>query len=282
MNGATPWRAERNLREDMCRIGRLIYERGLVAATDGNLSVRLDDERVLCTPSGLCKGSIEPSDLVVVDFDLNLLEGDRPASSEILMHLGAYQSRPDVRAVVHAHPPTAVAFSVAGRSDALAGAHLPEVVYTLGAIPTARYATPGTADVPASLEPYWDRCDAIILDRHGSITVGATLWEAYLKLDKVEHAAQVTFMAALLGTPRPLPAEEVEKLARQGAERGYPTRCSPCAEGEVCGTEAPEGAGLELSGDVEESIVEEVLRAVREMTAEKEEQKAGSTVVEDG
>ncbi|MEE9518902.1 MAG: class II aldolase/adducin family protein, partial [bacterium] len=138
-----------------------------------------------------------------------------------------------------------------------------EVVYTLGAIPTARYATPGTADVPASLEPYWAKCDAIILDRHGSITVGETLLEAYLKLDKVEHAAKVTFMAALLGTPRPLPAKEVEKLALQGAARGYPTECSACADGGVCDLEAPE-ADRGLSDAVEESIVEEVLRAVRE------------------
>jgi L-fuculose-phosphate aldolase len=281
MNGSTPWRAERTLREEMCSIGRLIYERGLVAATDGNLSVRLDDERVLCTPSGLCKGALEPSDLVVVDFELNLLEGDRPASSELLMHLGAYEARPDVRAVVHAHPPTAVAFSIAGRSDALAGAYLPEVVYTLGAIPTARYATPGTEDVPASLEPYLERCDAVILERHGSITVGTTLWEAYLKLDKVEHAAHVTFMAAMLGTPRPLPAQEVEKLAREGAARGYPTRCSPCSEEGVCETEAPR-AGAGLSEEAEEAIVEEVLRVVQEMTNDRQEAKADSTVMGDG
>ncbi len=260
---AAPWQTEKMLREDMCRIGRLIYERGFIAATDGNLSVRLDDEQILCTPSGLCKGFLEPSDLVVVDFDLKVLKGAGQASTEILMHLGAYRARPEVRAVVHAHPPTAVAFSIGGRSEALSGAFLPEVVYTLGAIPTARYATPGTADVPASLEPYWAKCDAIILDRHGSITVGETLLEAYLKLDKVEHAAKVTFMAALLGTPRPLPAKEVEKLALQGAARGYPTECSACADGGVCDREVAE-ADRGLSDAVEESIVEEVLRAVRE------------------
>ena len=256
--GGPPWREEKELREEMCRIGRLIYERGLIAATDGNLSVRLDEERVLCTPTGLCKGVLEPSDLVVVDFELKLLKGNRPPSSETLMHFGAYRARPDVRAVVHAHPPTALAFSVAGRSDALSGAFLPEVVYTLGSIPTARYATPGTPDVPASLEPYWADCDAIVLDRHGSITVGTTLWDAYLKLDKVEHAARVTFMAALLGSPRPLPAREIEKLARQGAARGYRTRCSACVGCGGCGA-----AGL--SEAQQEAIVEEVLSALREV-----------------
>lgn len=264
MHNASPWQAEKNLREEMCRVGRLIYERGLIAATDGNLSVLLDEGRVLCTPSGLCKGVLEPSDLVVVDFELNLIKGAGSPSSEIMMHIGAYRSRPDVRAVVHAHPPTALAFSIAGRSDALSGPFLPEVVYTLGSIPTARYATPGTAEVPASLEPYWSECDAVILDRHGSITVGASLWEAYLKLDKVEHAARVTFMAALLGTPRPLPTKEVEKLARQGAARGYRTRCSACSGCGGCeGREADSFEGLTQAE--EQTIVEEVLRAVQDV-----------------
>lgn len=265
IRGPSPWKAEKYLREEMCRVGRLVYERGLISATDGNLSALLDDESILCTPTGLCKGTLEPSDLVVVDFDLNLLKGQKPPSSEIMMHVGAYRSRPDVRAVVHAHPPTALAFSIAGRSDALAGAFLPEVVYTLGAIPTARYATPGTAEVPASLEPYWSECDAVILDRHGSITVGETLWDSFLKLDKVEHAAKVTFMAALLGTPRPLPVKEIEKLARQGAARGYRTRCSSCLECGSCPTNGPQGPGTGLSTKAEEAIVEEVLRAVREV-----------------
>jgi L-fuculose-phosphate aldolase len=265
VTGSDFWKEERELRQEMCRIGGLIYERGLISATDGNLSALLDEESILCTPSGLCKGMLEPSDLVVVDFDLNLIKGQRPPSSEIMMHVGAYRSRPDVRAVIHAHPPTALAFSIAGRSEALSGAFLPEVVYTLGAIPTARYATPGTPDVPASLEPYWSECDAIILDRHGSITVGETLWEAYLKLDKVEHAARVTFMAALLGEPRPLPAKEVERLASQGAARGYRTRCSACTGCGSCSTEQADGPSLGLSVPREEAIVEEVLRAVREV-----------------
>lgn len=264
MPAATSWQAEKNLREEMCRIGRLVYERGLIAATDGNLSVLLEEDRVLCTPSGLCKGILEPSDLVEVDFDLNLLKGSRAPSSEVLMHIGAYRARPDVRAVVHAHPPTALAFSIAGRSDALSGPFLPEVVYTLGSIPTARYATPGTAEVPASLEPYWSECDAVILDRHGSITVGASLWDAYLKLDKVEHAARVTFMATLLGTPRPLPAKEVEKLARQGAARGYRTRCSACSG--CGGCEGQESEAVDgLTQAEEQAIVEEVLRAAQEV-----------------
>lgn len=262
MHASAPWEAERKLREEMCRVGRLIYERGLIAATDGNLSALIDEGEILCTPSGLCKGMLEPSDLVVVDFDLNLLKGNRPPSSEIMMHVGAYRSRHDIRAVVHAHPPTALAFSIAGRSEALSGSFLPEVIYTLGSIPTARYATPGTAEVPASLEPYWAECDAVILDRHGSITVGATLMDAYLRLDKVEHAARVTFMAALLGTPRPLPAKEVEKLARQGAARGYRTRCSACTGCGQCDVH-PAEASESLSQADEEAIVEEVLRAVQ-------------------
>jgi L-fuculose-phosphate aldolase len=268
---ASPWQRQKALRQEMCRIGRLIYERGFIAATDGNLSVRLDGERVLCTPAGACKGTLEPEELVVVDFSLKVLEGRGEASSEILMHLGAYRARPDIRAVIHAHPPTAVAFSIAGRSEALAGAFLPEVVYTLGAIPTARYATPGTADVPASLEPYWSDCDAIILERHGSITVGQSLWEAYLKLDKVEHAALVTFKASLLGHPRPLPPKEVEKLAREGAARGYRTRCSACVGCGAC----PKDEG-ELPPELEEVVVEEVLRAIAELAPRGKDAEAST------
>ncbi len=205
---------EHELRREMVRIGRLMWERGYVAATDGNLSARLGSNRLLVTPSGLSKGFLSADDLVVVRLDGEPLAGyrgrGRRPSSEIAMHLAVYEQRPEVGAVIHAHPPLAVAFSIAGVS--LARCVLPEVVVTLGAIPTTGYATPGTKEVPESIKQAIAGYDAIILAHHGSLTVGDTLWEAYLRLEKVEHTAQITLAAQQLGRVHTLPPEAVDKL----------------------------------------------------------------------
>ena len=205
---------EHELRREMVRIGRLMWERGYVAATDGNLSARLSSNRLLVTPSGSSKGFLSADDLVVIRPDGAPLGGyrgrERRPSSEIAMHLAVYERRPDVQAVVHAHPPLATAFSIAGVS--LARCVLPEVVVALGSIPTTEYATPGTEEVPASIREAIAGHDAVILAHHGSLTVGATLWEAYLRLEKVEHTAQITLAAQQLGRVRTLSPEAVEKL----------------------------------------------------------------------
>jgi L-fuculose-phosphate aldolase len=188
---------EHDLRQEMIRVGRLMWERGMVAATDGNLSARLGSDRLLVTASGKSKGFLSSDDLVVMRLDGQLVSSYRGrglrASSEILMHLEVYSQRPNVNAVVHAHPPLATAFSIAGVS--LARCVLPEVIVTLGAIPTAEYATPGTGEVPESIRQAICNYDALILAHHGSLTVGSSLWEAYLRLEKVEHAAQITWAA---------------------------------------------------------------------------------------
>ncbi len=205
---------EHELRREMVRIGRLMWERGYVAATDGNLSARLGRDRILVTPSGASKGFLSADDLVVIRPDGEPLGGyrgrGRRPSSEIAMHLAVYEQRPDVWAVIHAHPPLAVAFSIAGES--LARCVLPEVIVTLGAIPTTDYATPGTAEVPASIREAIAEYDALILAHHGTLTVGVTLWEAYLRLEKVEHTAQITLAARQLGRVNTLPPEAVDKL----------------------------------------------------------------------
>jgi len=224
---------EHELRREMVRIGRLMWERGYVAATDGNLSARLGPDRLLVTPSGVSKGFLSADDLVVIRPD-----GERVASyrgreqrpsSEILMHLEVYRQRPDVNAVVHAHPPLAVAFSIAGVS--LARCILPEVIVTLGSIPTTGYATPGTPEVPASIRQAIGDYDAIILSHHGSLTVGATLWEAYLHLEKVEHTAQITLAAQQLGQVATLPPQAVERLTqvrREVLQRQGRDVCAGC------------------------------------------------------
>jgi L-fuculose-phosphate aldolase len=197
-----------------------MWERGYVAAADGNLSARLGPDRLLTTPSGMSKGFLSAQDLVVIRLDGEPVpsyrgRGQKP-SSEILMHLEVYRQRLDVGAVVHAHPPAATAFSIAGVT--LARCILPEVVVTLGGIPTAEYATPGTAEVPESINQAIQEYDAIVLAHHGTLTVGQTLWDAYQRLEKVEQAAQITLIARQLGQVKTLPPEAVEKLMAQRRE----------------------------------------------------------------
>jgi L-fuculose-phosphate aldolase len=227
---------EHEQRQELVRVGRLLWERGYVAATDGNLSVRLGTDRLLVTASGVSKGFLSADDLVVIDINGEEVaayrgQGQRP-SSEILMHLEAYRQRPDVNAVVHAHPPLATAFSIAGVS--LARCVIPEVVVTLGGIPTTDYATPGTGEVPGSIREAIRDHDALILDHHGSLTVGQTLWEAYLRLEKVEHTAQITLAAQQLGQVRMLSPEAVQKLSEKRRELLQRQGRDLCADCSVC------------------------------------------------
>jgi L-fuculose-phosphate aldolase len=231
---------EPELRQEMIRVGRLLWERKYVAATDGNLSARLASDRLLVTASGVSKGFLSDEDLVVMRLDGELLasyrgRGQQP-SSEIAMHLEVYRQRPDVNAVVHAHPPLATAFSIAGLS--LARCVIPEVIVTLGGIPTADYATPGTPEVSESIRQAVRDYDAIILAHHGSLTVGSTLWEAYLRLEKVEHCAEITLAAQQLGRVNILSPQAVEKLVQKRREllqrqgRDLCQGCSVCSLGE--------------------------------------------------
>ena len=203
---------ESRARDDVITVCRKLAEKGLIAATDGNVSCRVGLERLLVTPSGKPKGALEPSDLLLLNGQGEVLAGrDRP-SSEMRMHLEVYRQRADVAAVVHAHPPMLTAFTLAGMPF-LAEA-LPEVWLTFGAVPTAPYSTPATAEVPAAIAPFLENHQAILLERHGSLTLGRTLDEAYLRLEKLEHAARVLFYARLLSQAplTPLPVEALEKL----------------------------------------------------------------------
>jgi L-fuculose-phosphate aldolase len=201
---------EKELREEIVRICRRVYEKGWVAANDGNVTVRLNQQELLCTPTAMSKSLVQPEDLIVCDLDGNKLGGYRQCTSEIGMHTAIYRLRPDVTAVVHAHPPVATGFAVAGR--ALDKALLPEVIVQLGAIPLARYGLPGTPALAEGMLPFIPTYDAILLENHGCTTLGADLWQAFFRMETVEHLARVTFVAEALGGANALPRVEVDKL----------------------------------------------------------------------
>jgi L-fuculose-phosphate aldolase len=201
---------ERKYREEIVRYGRMLHERGFVAAMDGNLSVRLKNDRILVTPTCLSKGAMRPADMVIVDLQGNRVSGHRHVTSEVGMHLLVYRLRPDVDAIVHAHPPTATGFAAAGIP--LTEPLVCEVVMGLGCIPLARYGTPGTSELAQTLEPYVPDYDAILMSNHGVVAYGDTLEHAYMKMETVEHFAQIALVTHLLGQQKPLKQVEIDKL----------------------------------------------------------------------
>jgi L-fuculose-phosphate aldolase len=201
---------ERKHREEIVHYGRMLHQRGFVAAMDGNLSVRLADDRILVTPTCVSKGAMRPADMVIVDPEGRRVLGRRNVTSEIGMHLLIYRMRHDIQAIVHAHPPTATGFAAAGM--ALTEPLVCEVVMGLGGIPLARYGTPGTSELAQTLEPYVPGYDAILMSNHGVVTYGDTLEHAYMKMETVEHFAQIALVTHLLGRQQPLKEVEIEKL----------------------------------------------------------------------
>lgn len=188
-----------------------MHEAGLVAGTDGNISARLGPDRILITPSGSCLGRLEPDQLASMNLRGERLPGSTPPSSERWMHLCAYERRPEIQAAIHGHPPTAIALTLAGVS--INPCALPEIIIAFGRVPTTAYATPATREGAVVVAEWVDRFDALILDRHGSFTIGKSLFDALYKLEKLEHGAHVLYMAHQLGGVRGLPPEEVAKLA---------------------------------------------------------------------
>ena len=214
-------RSERELRRQLARFSKWMYRLGFAPGTSGNLSARLDSERILATPTGCSKYLLRASDMVIVDLNGKLLSGTRNVTSEIGMHMAVYQSRQDVQAVVHAHPPIATAFASCGM--ALDMPLCAELIMTLGKIPLAAYATTGTNEVGASLEPYLRDHDAILMANHGLVTYGKDLLDAFMKLETTEHFAQVCLAAHELGCPRPLEEDAIRKL--QQARMRYHSNC---------------------------------------------------------
>jgi L-fuculose-phosphate aldolase len=249
---------ESSLRADIVEVGRRMYARAYTASNDGNISVRLGADRLLMTPKSVCKGFMAPDMMCVTDLDGRKLQGDRDPSSEMLMHLEVYRQRPDVGAVVHAHPPIATGFAVAGIP--LNKAVLAEVLTTLGSIPIAEYATPSTAELPAAVARYIKIHDGMLLANHGALTVGTDVFAAYYKMETIEHFAKISLVARLLGGENLISREEVVRLQALRGSYGIaapaPICPDPSAVGDMLGAggdpvvcqivDAPAGEGKRL------------------------------------
>jgi L-fuculose-phosphate aldolase len=203
-------KAEEQARADIVEVGRRLWERGYVASNDGNISVRLDDQRLMTTPKSVSKGFMSPDMMVITDLDGKKLAGERDPSSELKMHLEVYRNRPDARAVVHAHPPTATGFAVAG--IALDRAVLAEVITTLGSIPIAEYATPSTEELPNVVRKYIKAHDGLLLANHGALAIAGDLFSAYYRMETIEHFAKISLVARTLGRENLLSRGEVDRL----------------------------------------------------------------------
>lgn len=206
---------EQVLRKQMVEVGRRMYLKNLVVASEGNISVRLSQQRALMTPTGAWKGFLNPADMVVVELDgkggaARPRPGDARPSMEFPMHRGIYRARADVWAVVHAHPPLATAFAVAGIP--LDQPILAEAVLVLGPVPVVPYATPATEALPGALAPYLEHHSAFLLANHGAVAVGRNLWEAYARMEILEHLATIQLAARLLGKVQEIPPAQVRKL----------------------------------------------------------------------
>jgi len=242
-------RVEEQIRADIVEAGRRLYARAYVASNDGNISARLDDKRLITTPKSVSKGFMTPDMMVIVDYDGKKLAGDREASSELPMHLEIYRNRPDVNAVVHAHPPTATGFAVAGIP--LTRAVLAEVVTTLGSIPIAEYGTPSTAELPEAVRKYIKAHDGMLLANHGAVTCCRTVMTAYYKMETIEHFAKISLVARLLGREHLFSRDEVERLQGLRGMYGIAAPAPLCADPSETGIadqvlcqvlEAPESA----------------------------------------
>ena len=197
-------------RIEIVKLGRLLHTKGFVAAMDGNISARVNGGMILATPTCMSKGMMEPEDLVLVDLDGRKIEGRREVSSEIQMHVLIYRMRPEIRGVVHAHPPTATGFAAAGL--ALDRALVSEIIVALGSVPLANYGTPGTPELLEALEPFIPGNQAILMANHGVVTYSEDVLHAYMHMETVEHFAKISLVAHVLGRQEVLSDENVDKL----------------------------------------------------------------------
>jgi L-fuculose-phosphate aldolase len=219
---------ESQLRADIVEVGRRMYAREYTDSNAGNISVRLGDDRLLMTPKSVCKGFMTPDMMCITDLDGRKISGDRDPSTEMLMHLEVYRQRPDVRAVVHAHPATATGFAVAGIP--LDRAVLAEVLTTLGSIPIAEYATPSTAELPEAVRKYIKAHDGMLLANHGALTVGPDVYAAYYKMETIEHFAKISLVARTLGRENLISRQEVERLQQLRGTYGIKAPAPICAD----------------------------------------------------
>jgi L-fuculose-phosphate aldolase len=254
-------KTERELREDICEVGRNVWLKGWVAANDGNISIRLDENRVLCTPTGVSKGRMSPEDLIICDLEGNKLEGRMERTSEIAMHLTVYGIRPDIFSVVHAHPPVATGFAAAGKG--LVSALLPEVVIGLGCVPLVDYGLPGTPALTEPMLPLIPKYDALLMGNHGAVCYGPDVWKAYYKMETVEHFARIALVAELLGGQKLLPRVEVDKLLDSRTRYGVKAPSAGEPGCPVAAEDMGRADTIMLTRDELISLVDEAVRAGR-------------------
>lgn len=203
------------LKEQICEIGHCIWQLGFVAANDGNISVKLDENHFLCTPTGTSKRILKPEMIMMVDNQGNVIDGNTKykPSSEFKMHLRCYAERPDVNAVVHAHPPIATSFAIA--HEPLDLNTMPEVIIFIGAVPIAKYGTPSTMEIPEAVSEYLQTNDAILLENHGALTVGKDLMTAYYRMETLEYHAKTTFYSSAIGCMQRLSGNQMSGLVHE-------------------------------------------------------------------
>jgi len=217
-------------KQQILDIGKRLWQREFIASNDGNITVRINDNRLLTTPTGVSKGFMTPDMIIEMNMDGKILSASKiyHPSSEVKMHMEVYRQRDDIRSVVHAHPPVCTSFAVAGIP--LDKCVLPEAVLTLGAVPIAPYGTPSTMEIPDSIKPYLQKSDAILLANHGALTLGTDLISAYHRMETLEHSARIVFNAIQLGNVNMIPGPEVKKLMELREKMKIAGRITPCAE----------------------------------------------------
>lgn len=198
------------LKQEICDVGLRLYQRGLVAGSDGNITTRLNEEQVLCTPTMLCKGQMQPEDICLVDMEGNQLAGSRKRTSEVLLHLEVLKARPDVESVIHCHAPHATAFAISGKP--VPRAVMPESEFFFGEIPTAPYETPGTAAFARTILPFVERTNVCLLANHGTLTYASSLELAYNYTEILDAYCRILLLGAPLGPPDTLPVEKCKEL----------------------------------------------------------------------
>src|SRR3982751_5161903 len=234
---------EQTARREIVAVGHLMYERSYVVSSDGNVSVRLDDGRIVATPTMTCKGRMTEDLIAVTDIDGQALN-NRRASSELAMHLLIYRERPDVKAVCHAHPPHGTAFAVAGL--AIDQPILSEVILTLGCVPLTDYGTPSTNELTEAMKPYVAHHNALLMANHGAVAYGDDLWQAFDRLETLEHTARIAILAKALGGANDLPADAIEKLINIREKAGYLRENARC---QACGYLHDAGISCEMNVD---------------------------------
>ena len=252
--------SEQTLRQQLVEVGRLVYEKGWVAANDGNLSIRLGPDRILVTPTRISKGRMQPDDLIICDLEGKKIEGRGERTTEMAMHTLIYELRPDINAVVHAHPPISTGFAVCGRP--LNMAIVPEIIVQLGCVPVAEYGRPGTPALAEGLRPLIPKYDALLMANHGAVTYGDDLFNAYYRMETLEHLAHISLVTELLGNPNLLSRGEVNALFDARSRYGVRTRSVPEPGNPIVAEDLVEGnKRMTVTRDEISALVDEALRA---------------------